>query len=167
MANKEYKMTVRLSDGTEIDAGTFIANQGPVGPVGPTGPTGPTGEQGPIGPVGGIGPTGPRGPQGPAGSSGTFGEIIDTLDDDGSGIFRFQSDVAGLYCVMGYGNTNVSMHQMFLSVPDNDTQAAATFNFGGGTFRFQASHGELIAIFDPTVTGGLQYATLYRIVQYT
>ena len=140
---------------------------GAVGPTGPTGPKGDTGEQGPIGPVGGIGPTGPRGPQGPAGSSGTFGEIIDTLDDDGSGIFRFQSDVAGLYCVMGYGNTNVSMHQMFLNVPDNDTQAAATFNFGGGTFRFQASHGELIAIFDPTVTGGLQYATLYRIVTYT
>ena len=114
-----------------------------------------------------AGPEGPQGPQGPAGSSGTFGEIIDTLDDDGSGMFSFQSDVAGLYCVMGYANTNVSMYQMFLSVPDNDTQASNTYNIGGGMFRFQASHGTLTAIFDSSVTGGLQYATLYRIVQYT
>lgn len=54
MANKEYKMTVRLSDGTEIDAGTFIANQGPQGPIGPTGPTGATGPIGPTGPSGGA-----------------------------------------------------------------------------------------------------------------
>lgn len=42
MANKEYKMTVRLSDGTEIDAGTFIANQGPQGEDGVGVPAGGT-----------------------------------------------------------------------------------------------------------------------------
>lgn len=148
-----YDLYVQLQDSSEwFNAGIVEGVQGPQGPQGIQGPEG---------------PQGPRGPQGPAGSSGTFGEIIDTVDDNGSGIFRFQSDVAGLYCVMGYRNTNLSMHQMFLSVPDNDTQASATFNFGGGTSRFQAGDGEIIAIFDPTVTGGLQYATLYRIVTYT
>lgn len=37
MADKTYKMTVALSNGTAIDAGTFIAPQGPVGPQGPSG----------------------------------------------------------------------------------------------------------------------------------
>lgn len=37
MADKTYKMTVALSNGTTIDAGTFIAPQGPVGPQGPAG----------------------------------------------------------------------------------------------------------------------------------
>ena len=37
MADKTYKMTVALSNGTAIDAGTFIAPQGPVGPQGPAG----------------------------------------------------------------------------------------------------------------------------------
>lgn len=37
MADKTYKMTVALSNGTTIDAGTFIAPQGPVGPQGPSG----------------------------------------------------------------------------------------------------------------------------------
>lgn len=129
--------------------------RGPQGPQGVPGPEGPKGEQG------------EQGPQGPAGSSGTFGEFIDSLDDDGSGRFSFQSDVAGLYCVMGYTSTNVSMYQMFLSVPDNDTQAVNASNFNGGMFRFEAYQGTLTAMFDPSVTGGLTYATLYRIVQYT
>lgn len=44
MADKTYKMTVALSNGNTIDAGTFIAPQGPQGPVGPQGPSGALGE---------------------------------------------------------------------------------------------------------------------------
>ena len=58
MADKTYKMTVTLSNGNTVDAGTFVAPQGPQGPKGDTGPQGPKGN------------TGPQGPQGPAGESG-------------------------------------------------------------------------------------------------
>ena len=34
MADKTYRMTVSLSDGSSIDAGTFVAPQGPQGPAG-------------------------------------------------------------------------------------------------------------------------------------
>ena len=34
MADKTYRMTVTLSDGSSIDAGTFVAPQGPEGPAG-------------------------------------------------------------------------------------------------------------------------------------
>lgn len=34
MADKTYKMTVSLSDGRTVDAGTFVAPQGPQGPSG-------------------------------------------------------------------------------------------------------------------------------------
>ena len=37
MADKTYKMTVALSNGTTLNAGTFVAPQGPVGPQGPSG----------------------------------------------------------------------------------------------------------------------------------
>lgn len=37
MADKTYRMTVTLSDGSNIDAGTFVAPQGPQGPQGPSG----------------------------------------------------------------------------------------------------------------------------------
>lgn len=40
MADKTYKMTVSLSDGSTVDAGTFVASQGPQGPAGPVGPAG-------------------------------------------------------------------------------------------------------------------------------
>ena len=43
MADKTYKMTVGLSNGTIIDAGTFVAPQGPAGPQGPTGQQGASG----------------------------------------------------------------------------------------------------------------------------
>ena len=46
MADKTYKMTVTLSDGNTVDAGTFVAPQGPQGPKGETGATGATGAQG-------------------------------------------------------------------------------------------------------------------------
>lgn len=62
MADKTYKMTVSLSDGSTVDAGTFVAPQGPQGPQGSVGPAGPQG------------PTGPQGPVGPQGPSGVLGE---------------------------------------------------------------------------------------------
>ena len=37
MADKTYKMTVTLSDGNTVDAGTFVAPQGPQGPAGELG----------------------------------------------------------------------------------------------------------------------------------
>lgn len=86
MANKKYKMTVSLSDGSTVDAGTFVAPQGPQGVKGDTGAQGPqglkgdTGAQGPKGDTGAQGPKGdtgaqgPQGPQGPAGPAGSIGE---------------------------------------------------------------------------------------------
>ena len=66
MADKTYKMTVRLSDGSTVDAGTFVASQGPQGIQGVKGDKGDTGAQGP------QGPQGPVGPQGPAGALGDW-----------------------------------------------------------------------------------------------
>ena len=43
MADKTYRMTVGLSNGVTLDAGTFIAPQGPQGPQGQQGPQGPAG----------------------------------------------------------------------------------------------------------------------------
>ena len=40
MADKTYRMTVSFSDGSTVDAGTFVAPQGPVGPQGPSGALG-------------------------------------------------------------------------------------------------------------------------------
>ena len=66
MADKTYKMTVTLSDGSTVDAGTFIAPQGPKGDTGAQGPKGDTGAQGP------KGDTGAQGPQGPSGMLGDW-----------------------------------------------------------------------------------------------
>ena len=77
-------MAVSLSDGSTVDAGTFIAPQGPKGDTGAQGPKGDTGAQGPKGDTGAQGPKGdtgaqgPQGPQGPAGPAGTIGEWIST-----------------------------------------------------------------------------------------
>lgn len=54
MADKTYRMTVTLSNGSTVDAGTFIAPQGPKGTrgaQGPAGPQGPTGQQGASGAI--------------------------------------------------------------------------------------------------------------------
>lgn len=40
MADKTYRMSVSLSDGSTVDAGTFTAPQGPQGPQGPSGALG-------------------------------------------------------------------------------------------------------------------------------
>ena len=46
MADKTYKMTVALSDGSTVDAGTFVSPQGPQGTQGIQGVKGEKGEQG-------------------------------------------------------------------------------------------------------------------------
>ena len=46
MADKTYKMTVTLSNGSTVDAGTFVAPQGPQGVKGDTGAQGPKGDTG-------------------------------------------------------------------------------------------------------------------------
>ena len=46
MADKTYKMTVTLSDGSTVDAGTFVSPQGPQGTQGIQGVKGEKGEQG-------------------------------------------------------------------------------------------------------------------------
>ena len=72
-------MTVSLSDGSSVVAGTFVAPQGPQGPQG---------IQGEIGPQGPVGPEGPQGPVGPQGPSGVLGEwqtaTMDTELTDGT-----------------------------------------------------------------------------------
>lgn len=55
MADKTYRMTVTLSDGRSVNAGTFTTPQGPQGTRGPQGPTGPEGPQGPAGQQGASG----------------------------------------------------------------------------------------------------------------
>ena len=90
MANKTYKMTVSLSDGSTVVAGTFVAPQGPQGPQGiqgvkgdkgDTGAQGPQGLKGDKGDTGAQGPQGiqgPQGPEGPAGPAGTIGNWVST-----------------------------------------------------------------------------------------
>ena len=73
MADKTYKMVVTLSNGSTVDAGTFVAPQGPQGVKGDTGTQGPKGDTGPQGPQG---PEGPQGPQGPKGDTGTIPEAL-------------------------------------------------------------------------------------------
>ena len=94
MANKKYKMTVSLSDGSTIDAGTFVAPQGPQGVKGDTGAQGPqgvkgdTGAQGPQGVKGDTGAQGPQGiqgpqgPEGPAGPAGVIGDWVSIAEGD-------------------------------------------------------------------------------------
>ena len=65
MADKTYRMTVTLSNGDSLNAGTFVAPQGPQGSRGAQGPKGDKGD------------TGAQGPQGPAGQQGASGAIND------------------------------------------------------------------------------------------
>lgn len=67
MADKTYKMTVTLSDGSNIDAGTFVAPQGPQGVKGDTGAQGPQGVKG---------DTGAQGPKGETGATGAPGVSV-------------------------------------------------------------------------------------------
>lgn len=79
MADKTYKMTVTLSNGTTVEAGTFVAPQGPQGEQGPKGAQGlqgPAGDAGPRGPKGDMGEKGDTGAQGPKGETGAQGVSI-------------------------------------------------------------------------------------------
>ena len=58
MADKTYQMTITLSDGSNVNAGTFVAPQGPKGDTGAQGPQGATGSQGPQGATGAQGEQG-------------------------------------------------------------------------------------------------------------
>ena len=60
MANKKYRLTFGLSDGSEQSV-EFEAPQGPEGPIGATGPQGPKGDKGDTGAQGPIGPAGEKG----------------------------------------------------------------------------------------------------------
>ena len=70
MADKTYKMVVTLSNGSTVDAGTFVAPQGPQGVKGDTG------AQGPQGLKGDKGDTGAQGPKGDTGATGAQGISI-------------------------------------------------------------------------------------------
>ena len=70
MADKTYRMTVTLSNGNVVDAGNFVASQGPQGPKGDRGPQG---------------PQGPQGPKGDPGSGGGSPILLSQNYNDGSG----------------------------------------------------------------------------------
>ena len=98
MANKKYKMTVSLSDGSTIDAGTFVAPQGPQGVKGDTG------AQGPKGDTGAQGPKGDTGAQGPAGPAGVIGDWVSIVESN----FTAEANSVYLIKVDGYsGDTAV------------------------------------------------------------
>ena len=77
MADKTYKMTVALSNGNTVDAGTFVAPQGPQGLQGPQGPRG---------------PQGPQGPKGDPGSGGGSPILLSQNYGDGSGNITISSN---------------------------------------------------------------------------
>ena len=112
-------MTVSLSDGSTVDAGTFVAPQGPQGvkgdkgakgdtgaqgPKGDTGAQGPKGDTGAQGPKGDTGAQGPQGPEGPAGPAGTIGNWV-TI---GESNFTAEANSVYLIKVDGYsGDTAI------------------------------------------------------------
>ena len=73
MANKTYKMTVTLSDGSTVDAGTFIVPEGERGLKGDEGPQGARGMKGDKGITGEQGPQGDKGEKGDTGATGETG----------------------------------------------------------------------------------------------
>ena len=94
MADKTYRITVSLSDGSTVDAGTFVAPQGPQG------------IQGKIGPQGPVGPEGPQGPAGPQGPSGVLGDwqTLTATTELADGIYLFTASYfvgAGIGKIVG------------------------------------------------------------------
>ena len=75
MADKTYKMVVTLSNGSTVDAGTFVAPQGPQGVKGDTGAQGPKGDTGAQGPQGVKGDTGATGAPGVSITDVTITEV--------------------------------------------------------------------------------------------
>ena len=103
MADKTYRMTVSLSDGNSIDAGTFVAPQGPQGVKGDTG------AQGPQGP---IGPQGPVGPQGPAGVLGEWQTLTATTElTDGIYLFTTTNTQGAAVGKIQGGNGRIMLKQ--------------------------------------------------------
>ena len=76
MADKTYKMVVTVSNGNTVDAGIFVAPQGPQGVKGDTGAQGPQGVKGDTGAQGPQGVKGDTGAQGPKGDTGAQGVSI-------------------------------------------------------------------------------------------
>lgn len=125
MADKTYRMTVRLSNGNTVDAGTFIAPQGPQGQKGPQGLRGPQGHEGPQGPQG---PEGPAGPQGPEGQQGASGAINDWAPADINTVLADGTYLIGIY-IDGYATKSIapvvitngnSMKEVFGCYTNND-----------------------------------------------
>ena len=73
MSDKTYKMVVTLSNGSTVDAGTFVAPQGPQGVKGDTGAQGPQGLKGDTGAQGPQGLKGDKGEKGDTGATGATG----------------------------------------------------------------------------------------------
>ena len=95
MADKTYRMTVTLSDGSTVTAGTFVAPQGPQGVRGATGPRGPEGPQGPQGPAGAL-------PEPQSGDQDTFLQ----------GTYLIMPVTTGLYSIMTMGSGAVSINNI-------------------------------------------------------
>ena len=97
MADKTYKMVVTLSDGSTVDAGNFVAPQGPQGEKGDTGPQGPKGEKG---------DTGPQGPK------GDTGEVPTSLPATGAKIDGYLSNSGwdSKESVLWFGNKTLSAY---------------------------------------------------------
>lgn len=103
MADKTYRITVSLSDGSTVDAGTFVAPQGPQG------------IQGKIGPQGPVGPEGPQGPAGPQGPSGVLGDwqTLTANTELADGIYLFTDEVYGAgigKIISGQGSITLFLH---------------------------------------------------------
>ena len=161
MANKTYKMTVSLSDGSTVDAGTFVAPQGPQGLKGDKGAKGDTGAQGPQGlkgdkgdkgDTGAQGPQGiqgPQGPEGPAGPAGTIGNWV-TI---GESNFTAEANSVYLIKVDGYsGDTAI------LSTRAALTTKVSFFDVGSDsakiTHYIMGSNGKFSKIRVATITSG-------------
>lgn len=110
MADKTYKMVVTLSNGDTVDAGTFVAPQGPQGVKGDTG------AQGPQGVKGDTGAQGPQGPVGPAGPSGALPDWVNataaTVLPDGVYIIAWEN-FAGLAYITDGSNVGFVMQASF------------------------------------------------------
>ncbi len=74
MADKNYKLTFEMSDGTQKSV-TFTAPQGPQGEKGATGSQGPKGDTGAQGPKGDTGETGAAGANGVGIASISIAEV--------------------------------------------------------------------------------------------
>jgi len=115
MADKTYKMVVTLSNGSTVDAGTFVAPQGPQGVKGDTGAQGPQGVKG---------DTGAQGPQGIQGPSGALPEWVvataATMLTDGVYIIEWEN-LAGFAYINEGTNSGFVMEASFDSFGTTST----------------------------------------------